>query len=617
MKNNQLHLIRAAGATLFMVLASVADVMALERWLVPDTSQCAADTTVNPCHTTLSDAVTSASAGDSIRILPGTYPANVTLTKNITIFSNETAKTFLTGNGGNAITVDGVTTLMDIKNITFINASPGILIKNASTQVNIRNNVFQVGNATTAVQVTDTSTPVVMNNVFYSNGTAVLSTPNTLSIINNIFSGNSLAISSNVAIDNILNNLFFQNTAIGPTTIEFDSASVDYKGNLNNEDPLFVSLDSDIVKRDFHLMFDALNTNPCRNAGNAAAGSDSIDVSQADIGAYGGSNSDTVPFAISDLYVTGSGADSISLRWSPNKCYLIGGYNVYYGTLSSTYAGTALDVATIPAGNYETYTIPGLAPASAPTGTLVLSHTFASNTFNLVWDDSDVSGATGYEIRYDASLTPSVPPAPPNSSTVVLDAGNVTTYQLGGLVNGTYYYVQVTPYAQATYYIAVKVFYAANSSFLSDYSNEVSRVIGSKAYDATSSNVIYDFPEAITPSPNLPNKGCFIATAAYGHYSAPQVQALRDFRDEYLLTNAAGSAFVRWYYEHGPVAAQFISEHPWLKPVVRTALLPAVGGAMFMTRTAGLEKAVVLSILTGGIGYLLYRRKYLRSGGRQ
>src|SRR5574341_316216 len=81
MKNNQLHLIRAAGATLFMVLASVADVMALERWLVPDTSQCAADTTVNPCHTTLSDAVTSASAGDSIRILPGTYPANVTLTK--------------------------------------------------------------------------------------------------------------------------------------------------------------------------------------------------------------------------------------------------------------------------------------------------------------------------------------------------------------------------------------------------------------------------------------------------------------------------------------------------------------------------------------------------------
>jgi hypothetical protein len=95
------------------------------------------------------------------------------------------------------------------------------------------------------------------------------------------------------------------------------------------------------------------------------------------------------------------------------------------------------------------------------------------------------------------------------------------------------------------------------------------------------------------PFPDLPNKGCFIATAAYGYYSAPQVQALREFRDRYLMTNA-GRAFVALYYRYGLIGAEFANAHAWLKPVVRTVLMPAVGGALFLTRTSLLTKAAAL-----------------------
>ncbi len=69
---------------------------------------------------------------------------------------------------------------------------------------------------------------------------------------------------------------------------------------------------------------------------------------------------------------------------------------------------------------------------------------------------------------------------------------------------------------------------------------------------------------------------CFIATAAYGSYLDPHVRTLRDFRDEYLLTNAPGRAFVDWYYRTSPPIASFIAEHKSLRVVTRAILIPVV-----------------------------------------
>jgi DNA polymerase-3 subunit epsilon len=48
------------------------------------------------------------------------------------------------------------------------------------------------------------------------------------------------------------------------------------------------------------------------------------------------------------------------------------------------------------------------------------------------------------------------------------------------------------------------------------------------------------------------NKGCYIATMAYGDYNHPQVLILRNFRDEHLLNSKIGSMFVDFYYWLSP-----------------------------------------------------------------
>jgi hypothetical protein len=69
---------------------------------------------------------------------------------------------------------------------------------------------------------------------------------------------------------------------------------------------------------------------------------------------------------------------------------------------------------------------------------------------------------------------------------------------------------------------------------------------------------------------------CFIATAAYGSSMAEDVQTLRRFRDEHLMTNVPGRAFVSAYYAAGPYLAAFIRGHEDRRAFVRTLLSPLV-----------------------------------------
>ena len=68
------------------------------------------------------------------------------------------------------------------------------------------------------------------------------------------------------------------------------------------------------------------------------------------------------------------------------------------------------------------------------------------------------------------------------------------------------------------------------------------------------------------------SRACFIATAAYGSPDAPEVEQLRRFRDDRLLTSRFGVAFVRVYYRISPPIARLIARKPRLRVAIRKTL---------------------------------------------
>jgi hypothetical protein len=78
-------------------------------------------------------------------------------------------------------------------------------------------------------------------------------------------------------------------------------------------------------------------------------------------------------------------------------------------------------------------------------------------------------------------------------------------------------------------------------------------------------------------SEDLLDSECYVATAAYGKPEAEEIDILRRYRDEFLLHNHMGKAFVAGYYATSPPVAQFISEHEALRFIIRESFVsPAV-----------------------------------------
>ncbi len=84
--------------------------------------------------------------------------------------------------------------------------------------------------------------------------------------------------------------------------------------------------------------------------------------------------------------------------------------------------------------------------------------------------------------------------------------------------------------------------------------------------------------QPVTPPDNGENGGCLIATATFGSELAPQVQQLRELRDNTILKTSSGMAFMmtfnQFYYSFSPTIADLEREQPILKEVMKLTLTP-------------------------------------------
>jgi len=97
---------------------------------------------------------------------------------------------------------------------------------------------------------------------------------------------------------------------------------------------------------------------------------------------------------------------------------------------------------------------------------------------------------------------------------------------------------------------------------------------------------VVEEPVVATQESEEEGGGCLIATAAYGSELAPQVQLLREIRDNQLMNTESGSAFMssfnEAYYSFSPYIADMERESPIFKEIVKAGLTPMLSTLAIM-----------------------------------
>lgn len=100
-----------------------------------------------------------------------------------------------------------------------------------------------------------------------------------------------------------------------------------------------------------------------------------------------------------------------------------------------------------------------------------------------------------------------------------------------------------------------------------------------------------------------PKNGCLIATAAFGSELSPQVQFLREYRDNAIMSTTVGSSFINAfnavYYTFSPTVADAERNNPILQELVKTGITPLLG-ILQITKLTSVGNSEI-SVLTSGM----------------
>ncbi|QLH02254.1 hypothetical protein C5F47_01025 [Nitrosopumilus cobalaminigenes] len=119
------------------------------------------------------------------------------------------------------------------------------------------------------------------------------------------------------------------------------------------------------------------------------------------------------------------------------------------------------------------------------------------------------------------------------------------------------------------------------------------------------SNIIEkEFPTIEETIDNSEGGGCLIATATYGSEMAPQVQLLREIRDNQLMNTESGISFMTGfnslYYSFSPHIADMERESPIFKEIVKIGITPLLSTLSLMSYAESESE-----VLGYGIGVVL------------
>jgi len=100
--------------------------------------------------------------------------------------------------------------------------------------------------------------------------------------------------------------------------------------------------------------------------------------------------------------------------------------------------------------------------------------------------------------------------------------------------------------------------------------------------------------------------GCLIATATFGSELAPQVQMLREIRDNSLLQTQSGQSFMQgfneFYYSFSPTIADYERQNPVFKEAVKLTITPLLASLSLLNYV---DMDSEESVLGYGIGIIL------------
>lgn len=315
-----------------------------------------------------------------------------------------------------------------------------------------------------------------------------------------------------------------------------------------------------------------------------------------------------------------SSVRDFTISLSPSSVSLVqgaqGSSTVAVQSIGSFASGVALASSGVPGGTTVTF---GTNPVTPPVGgtasstvTILTSVSMPVGSYGIVIEGS--SGSLSHNAILTVIVTPSaVADFSVWSSSGVISvtqgasgAATITVLSRNGFSSNVLLFVSwlsaapedttfslpsaITPLPDATATSILRVT-TGSSATLGNFTLRVLGVSGSLSH-------FVDLTVRIT------GQQCIIATATYGSELSPEVQLLRNFRDNMILKTYAGSSFMTvfnaWYYSFSPKVAEFITQHQALRTPMKFVLYPLVailriGATTFSVLRANPETAAVIS----------------------